>query len=94
MTTPLTTNQPPPSPITLSPSPGERTLRYHPATAPAALPGSKMAASMCACAMCEGSGQQTCVNCLGEGSSYPDAFEWSRPGFLLEGEGPASQQHG
>ncbi len=39
-----------------------------------ALPGSKIASTMCACTMCEGTGDQVCVNCLGEGKTHPDKF--------------------
>ncbi|KAG1680825.1 hypothetical protein FOA52_008158 [Chlamydomonas sp. UWO 241] len=54
---------------------GERILKYIPEMQ--VIPGSKIATTMCACTLCEGSGRQTCANCLGEGSTYPDKFGWS-----------------
>lgn len=60
---------------------GQRVLRYIPEVH--VIPGSKMATTMCACTMCEGRGGQTCVNCLGEGSTYPDKFGWSQPGGII-----------
>lgn len=54
---------------------GERVLKFVPGKQ--AAPGSRLATTMCACGMCEGSGEQTCVNCLGEGTTMPDKFPWT-----------------
>lgn len=48
-------------------TPGERAIKYHPfntLTLHARTP-------YCVCAMCGGGGDQTCLNCLGEGVTYP-----------------------
>ncbi|KAF5831056.1 hypothetical protein DUNSADRAFT_13667 [Dunaliella salina] len=45
---------------------GERILNYHP-TKHAPFDQT----TQCTCAMCEGSGLQQCLNCLGEGTSIP-----------------------
>jgi len=46
---------------------GERAIKYHPFQTLAL----HARAPHCVCAMCAGSGEQTCLNCLGEGVTYP-----------------------
>jgi hypothetical protein len=46
---------------------GGRALRYHPFVTLAV----HARAPLCVCAMCAGKGEQTCLNCLGDGVTYP-----------------------
>eukprot|EP00798_Chlamydomonas_sp_ICE-L_P028928 gene28928-32121_t len=69
---------------------GERVLKYHPART---LPTNPKAI-WCACAMCEGSGEQTCLNCLGEGEIIPFpahqcpwGLDWMCEATIVSGEG-------
>mmetsp|Transcript_38078 Transcript_38078/g.84814 ORF Transcript_38078/g.84814 Transcript_38078/m.84814 type:complete len:153 (+) Transcript_38078:78-536(+) len=55
---------------------GDRVLKYHPFPDP---PVNSRTGGRCACAMCEGSGTQLCLNCLGEGETYPTTFDWIPP---------------
>ncbi|WIA11441.1 hypothetical protein OEZ85_011558 [Tetradesmus obliquus] len=47
---------------------GEKAIRYHPFKA---LPVNSSRMPLTACAMCGASGEQTCLNCLGEGTVSP-----------------------
>jgi hypothetical protein len=56
-----------PSALLPNPFQGECAVKYHPFQTLAL----NARTPYCVCAMCGGTGDQTCLNCLGEGVTYP-----------------------